>query len=106
MKIYTRSWELESTETSLFGKVIMFQKLSGTEEFSEFEKELENYKAEAVYMDPCEREMYAKALYNYRWELMFSYYNRMGGHTGDPEFDDFMAEAIEVAEFEEATGLG
>lgn len=106
MKIYTRSWELESTENSLFGELIMFSKLEGTIEFAEFETELENYKAEAEYMDPCEREMYAKALYNYRWELMLAYYNRTGGHTGDREFDNFMAGAIEELEFEEATGLG
>ena len=106
MKIYTRSWELESTENSILDGAQMFSHLTGTTEFSEFETELENYKAEAEYMDPCEREMYAKALYNYRWELMLEYYNRTGGHTGDREFDNFMAEAIEELEFEEATGLG
>ena len=106
MKIYTRSWELESTENSLFGELIMFSKLEGTIEFAEFETELEKYKTEGAYMDPCEREMYAKALYNYRWELMLAYYNRMGGNTGDNEFDTFMAEAIEELEFENTTGLG
>ena len=105
MMIRIMSGNLQITERSLFRRS-PYPLWVESPEYHEFMNELMKYKEEGAYIDPYERDEYANRLYDYRWDLMVAYYNRMGGNTGDQTFDSFMSEAIAEAELEAKTGLG